>query len=70
ATLACGLGATDGMMSWQAPDDYGQETPDPYVRVVPLADMIDETAKMIDGTSAIMKKRIQLLRKVEDILEM
>ena len=69
AAVACvEKGVTDVMLSWEPQFPAGQRTPDPSVWMVPIADVLDETAKMLDGTSAIVKSRLALLEKVQDLL--
>jgi len=68
AVLACEAGATDVMMSWDVPGGFGQPTPDPFVRVVPLPAMLAETVRLLDGTSPVVQQRMELLRKVEALL--
>jgi 6-phosphofructokinase 1 len=61
-------GAHDLMLSWDAPASVGQPTPDPYIRAISLTDVLEETARLLDGTSEVIKKRLELLSKVEDLL--
>ena len=46
----------------------GAATPDPSVRLVPIAAVLAETAKLLDGTSVVVQKRLELLAMVEDLL--
>lgn len=68
ALVACEAGVHDVMVGWDVPGAYGGETPDPSVRIVPIADVLAETEKLLDGTSPVAAKRLDLLRKVEDLL--
>lgn len=68
AMLAVSAGATDIMVSWDVPGDFGEATPDPFVRRVPLAEMIAETERLLDGTSPVTRGRVALLSMVEDLL--
>ncbi|MCA9563641.1 MAG: 6-phosphofructokinase [Myxococcales bacterium] len=61
-------GRTDVMASWDVPLDFGEATLDPYVRYVGLADMIDETRALLDGSSPVVKVRMSLLGQVESLL--
>lgn len=61
-------GADDVMAGWEVPLTVGHATPDPYVRLVPLPDMIEESQRLRDGTSEVVRSRIALLQQVEDIL--
>ncbi len=68
AVLSLENGLTDMMMSWDVPGEFGRETQDPYVRIVPLADVLAETEKLLDGTSPVIKGRVALLKQVEELL--
>jgi 6-phosphofructokinase 1 len=68
AVLAAEAGLSDVMLGWDVPADVGAATPDKSVRVVPLATMLAETARLLDGTSPAVQRRIKLLTAVEDIL--
>ena len=69
AVGACDAGLNDVMMAWEPPGGQsGAATADPSVRAVPLQDVLEESARLVEGTSAVTKKRMALLREVEDIL--
>jgi len=68
AVLAVDAGLHDVMLGWDVPELVGRETADPYIRAVPLADVLAETRRLLDGTSPLVRKRIELLRQVEDLL--
>lgn len=68
AVLGLEVGAHDVMMSWDVPGGFGDPTPDPYVRVVPLAAMLEETTRLLDGTSPVTQGRIAMLDQVEDLM--
>jgi 6-phosphofructokinase 1 len=68
AALAAEQGATDIMLSWDAPGSPGTPTTDPSIRSIPLADVLTETAHLLDGSSPVLKRRIAMLRQVEDLL--
>lgn len=68
AVMSAERGAHDVMLSWEPPFGFGMETPDPSVRVIPLAEVLSETARLLDGTSVIVKKRMELLANVEHML--
>ncbi len=61
-------GQTDRMLAWDAPRTAGEATPDSQVRSISLADVLDETAKLLDGRSDVTKRRIALLEAVEGLL--
>lgn len=68
AVVALEEGAHDIMLSWEPPGGFGAATDDPSVRRVPLADMIEETKRLLDGTSPVTKARLALLARVEGLL--
>lgn len=61
-------GASDVMLSWEPPGGFGEKTADPSVRVVKLADMIEETKALLDGSSPVTKGRLALLAQAEGLL--
>jgi 6-phosphofructokinase 1 len=68
AVKALEAGAHDVMMSWEAPPGVGEQAVDPYVRIIPLDAVLEETARLLDGTSELIKLRLEMLSKVEDLL--
>jgi 6-phosphofructokinase 1 len=59
-------GANDVMIGWDSA--IGQPTVDNNVFAVPLADVMAETAAMLDGTSEIVQKRMALFSSIEGVL--
>lgn len=68
AVLAAEQGAHDVMLGWDVPGGHGQATRDPHVRIVAIAEVLEETARILDGTSPVVKQRLELLSQVKDIL--
>jgi 6-phosphofructokinase 1 len=68
AVLACEDGAHDVMLGWEVPGGFGDKTPDHSIRRVPITEVLAETARLLDGTSPVIRKRMELLRQVEDLL--
>lgn len=68
AVFALEEGVTDVMLAWEAPSEVGQGTQDPSVRRIPLQDVLDETARMLDGTSPATRARVELLLTAERLL--
>lgn len=68
AVVALEDGAHDVMVSWEPPGGFGDKTADPSVRRVKLADMIEETARLLDGTSPVTRARVALLAQAEGLL--
>jgi hypothetical protein len=61
-------GATDEMVAWASPTRGGTPTPDPYVARFPLSHVLQESEHLIDGTSPVTQRRIQMLEAVEGVL--
>jgi 6-phosphofructokinase 1 len=68
AVVGCEAGAHDVMMGWEVPGGFGAETADPSVRAVPIGEVLAETERLGDGTSPVIRKRMEMLRQVEDLL--
>jgi 6-phosphofructokinase 1 len=68
AILALEAGRTDVMLGWDAPGDPGDATVDPSVRAIGIEEVLAETGRLLDGTSPVVKKRIEMLTQVEEIL--
>jgi 6-phosphofructokinase len=68
AVMGAEKGAHDVMMAWEVPGGFGLETVDPSVRAVPIADVLAETERLLDGTSPVIRKRMELLSQVEHLL--
>jgi 6-phosphofructokinase 1 len=63
-------GATDEMVAWQAPVPGGIATPDASVKRFPLRQVLEETERLLDGTSPVVQRRVGLLSKVEGVLQL
>jgi 6-phosphofructokinase 1 len=61
-------GQNDLMLGWDVQLGAGQPTRDSAVRAVPLADVLEESQRLVDGTSPIVQRRMKLLAQVEDLL--
>jgi 6-phosphofructokinase 1 len=59
-------GRTDLMTGWNS--TLGIPTADANVRLIELAEMVSETAAMLDGSSPIVQRRVKLLNKVQEVL--
>lgn len=68
AILGLEAGAHDVMAAWDAPLPAGQATMDPHVRLVPLGEVLEETGRLLDGTSPVVRKWIELITSVENLL--
>ncbi len=68
AIVALEAGLSDVMLGWEPPFGVGRETLDPSVRVIPLDEVLAETARLLDGTSPVIQRRMMMLSQVEEIL--
>ncbi len=71
AVTAIEEGITDVMCAWEPTthgQSFGEKSPDPSVRRVPLQTMLDETARILDGTSPVVQGRLRMLAQVEGLL--
>ncbi len=68
AVVAVERGAHDVMLGWDVPFEHGQATGDNHVRMIPIADVLEETARILDGTSPVVKARLRLLEVAKDVL--
>jgi 6-phosphofructokinase 1 len=68
AVVVVEMGISDVMLAWEPPFPAGKRTPDPSVWMVPIAEVLEETARQLDGTSEIVKSRLAMLAKVQDLL--
>ncbi|MFO0552420.1 MAG: 6-phosphofructokinase [Polyangiaceae bacterium] len=68
AVLALEAGLSNVMLGWEPPFGVGRETMDPSVRVIPIDEVLAETARLLDGTSPVIQRRMSMLSQVEEIL--
>lgn len=68
AVHACEQRLSDVMLGWEPPGGFGQETADPSVRAIPLDEVLAETHRLLDGTSPVIRKRVELMNQAEDLL--
>jgi 6-phosphofructokinase 1 len=68
SVVAAERGATDVMLGWDTPGGAGAATEDPQIRAIPLAEVLAETARLLDGTSPVLRRRMAMLAQVEDLL--
>lgn len=68
AVVAAEAGVHDAMLGWEPPGGYGRSLEDPSVRVVPLGEVLEETGRLLDGTSPVIQRRLALLSQVEHLL--
>jgi 6-phosphofructokinase 1 len=70
AVVAVEHGLHDVMLGWDVPGGHGQKTADNAVNVIPIAEVLEETARVLDGSSPVTQKRLELLRQVQHIMAM
>jgi 6-phosphofructokinase 1 len=70
ATSALLDGATDEMVAWQSPSPGGIATSDASVKRFSLQVVLEETARLLDGTSPVTQRRVGLMSKVEGVLQL
>jgi 6-phosphofructokinase 1 len=70
AVLCSEAGHSNMMAGWDAPSNVGVATGDPYVRLLPLDEVLRETQNLVDGTSEVVQRRIKLLSEVENLLSL
>jgi 6-phosphofructokinase 1 len=61
-----GVGGT--MVAWQGTATDGDKTPDPAVSRYPLARVLAESQALIDGTSPLTRRRVQMMEAIEGVL--
>lgn len=60
-------GRTDLMVGWNL-TDMGEPTSDSFVRIFPIADVLEETEALLDGTSSVSQDRVVRMAKIQGVL--
>lgn len=68
AAIGVQEGASDVMVGWDVPPDMGEGSADPRVRRIPLAEVLEETERVRNGSSRTTIGRIKLLERAEAVL--
>jgi len=68
AVQAIAEGHTDEMLAWNPVVPGGKPTADPAVFRFPLEQVLAETQRLIDGTSPVTRRRVQMMEMVEGVL--
>ena len=63
-------GISDVMTAWSSPLKDGTPTQDPYVSLFTLERMVDETRALLDGSSPITIRRVQMMEAIEGVLSL
>jgi 6-phosphofructokinase 1 len=61
-------GETDRMVAWQSPLEGGERTPDRSVTKWPLATVLEETERLLDGRSPLTQQRVAMMQAVAGVL--
>jgi 6-phosphofructokinase 1 len=61
-------GATDVMVAWRPAVEGGVETADSSVRLFLLSEMLEETARLLDGTSPVTMARLRRMKAAQGVL--
>src|SRR5262249_52846179 len=61
-------GASDEMVAWHPVVTGGVATADPSVHRFPLERVLAETERLIDGSSPVTRRRVQMMESVEGVL--
>ncbi len=61
-------GKTDAMTAWQPPTSGGEKTVDHAVRLFPIAQVLEETRALLDGSSPVTQGRLALMEKAAGVL--
>ncbi len=67
ATWAAIQGHGDVMVGWKPDEAFGYESVDARIRLFPLATVLAETARLLDGSHPSTRKRVRMLEKVQGI---
>lgn len=70
AMEALDRGGRDELIAWQPFGGVGEATADPRVRRVPLALALAETARLLDGTSEVTRRRVLMMQRLESVLSL
>ncbi len=61
-------GRTDAMAAWMSHSEDGTKTIDPAVTLHPLRGVLEESQALIDGTSPLTRRRVQMMEAIEGVL--
>lgn len=68
AVQAIAEGLTDEMVAWHPVSSGAKPTADPAVFRFPLDQVLAETERLIDGSSPVTRRRVQMMEMVEGVL--
>lgn len=61
-------GDTDVMLGWDTDTDVGTATSDPRVRRVPIGEVLEETRRVLEGTSKTILGRVEQMNRASEVL--
>ncbi len=61
-------GTGDVMTGWSIGVDVGQPTSDDWIRLFPIADVLEETEALLDGTSPVSIDRVERMEAIQGVL--
>lgn len=68
AVGALARGKSDVMASWMSSHPGGEATSDPSVSLHPLHDVLEQSKALIDGSSPLTQRRLQMMEAIEGVL--
>jgi len=68
AVKSAEAGWSDIMLAWNPPQGIGRETTDHAIRAIAIQDVLDETVRLLDGSSEVTQRRIRLVREMETLV--
>jgi len=68
ATHAILSGATDVMTAWRTTTEGGRPTGDPMIELFGLGLVMSETEALLDGSSAVTKRRVRRMEEIQGVL--
>lgn len=62
-------GVTDRMVGWNH-TEAGDPTSDSWIRLFPIADVLEETTALLDGTSSVTMDRVRRMEAIQGVLSL
>jgi 6-phosphofructokinase 1 len=62
-------GVTDRMVGWNL-TDTGEPTSDSWIRLFPIADVLEETKALLDGSSPVTMDRVRRMEAIQGVLSL
>ena len=60
-------GRTDVMVGWNL-TDTGEDTSDSFIKLFPIAAVLEETQALIDGSSSVIRGRLERMESIQGVL--